>query len=56
MSDRDADGPETADDRCTHCEEPIETDEWHPVRTVEREGALIVYTFCSNACREAWEP
>lgn len=37
---------------CTHCGDPIRTDEWHPITTGENEKHL--YTFCSEECHEKW--
>lgn len=42
--------------RCTHCDERIDPEEWHPVATVrDAEGTAEIHDFCCEDCREAWE-
>lgn len=41
--------------RCDHCDDPIETSDWHPMaKERDSEGELRLYTFCSKACKQAW--
>jgi hypothetical protein len=40
---------------CTHCDERIDSEEWHPVATLrDEEGTAEIYAFCCEECRSAW--
>jgi hypothetical protein len=39
---------------CAHCGKRIDTTEWHPVATVDDDGAFRVYAFCDEDCRDEW--
>ncbi|WP_134669282.1 DUF7576 family protein [Halorussus marinus] len=41
---------------CAVCDEPIDDAERHPVATrIGESGAVVLYLFCSPACRTRWD-
>jgi hypothetical protein len=48
-------GVDTEQDRCDHCGDPIDTDDWHPVATRrDDDGRIQIRDFCCDDCRDAW--
>jgi hypothetical protein len=42
--------------RCTHCSERIDPEEWHPVATVrDEDGTAEILDFCCEDCRVVWK-
>lgn len=42
--------------QCTHCDEHVPAEDWHPVATVRGDdGEIAVHLFCSEECRSAWQ-
>ena len=42
--------------QCSYCGDDVPGEEWHPVTTVrDDDGDVEIHTFCSEACRAAWE-
>ncbi len=40
--------------RCDHCDGEIETREWYPTLARERDSGVVLFSFCSVACRNDW--
>lgn len=46
----------TGEKTCTICGEPIDEEEWYPIRAGEDdEGEFQLYSFCSEECADIWE-
>lgn len=44
-----------SDDRCAHCGQSVDTSNWHPVaKRRDDDGSLRFFSFCSEACQDAW--
>lgn len=41
-------------EECAHCGSVLPTDEWCPVVTSERDGAVSIYSFCDDDCKTLW--
>lgn len=51
MSDEESSFPE----ECEYCGTPLEAEVRYPTTTVDEEsGALDIFTFCSEECKEKW--
>jgi len=48
-------GDDAVNSQCTHCDERIDPEEWHPVATLrDEEGTAEIHDFCCEDCRSAW--
>lgn len=42
-------------ERCTVCDDPVPTSDWHPALARYEDGDFEVHLFCSADCRESWD-
>lgn len=49
-------GQDCMSQQCSHCDDSVPAEDWHPVATVRNdEGEIEIHLFCSETCRSAWK-
>ncbi len=61
MSDEENDADQSPRDsgmsfeQCAHCGAGLAVNEWYPtVTTTDGDGDVELYSFCNDACKDAW--